>query len=169
MRAALPKEEVIKAVERRGPRRVPMTLHLWNGPSAFGDRAVAVQELQAEYPQDACFIGPRMPAYWDDPADTAYLPGYSWMGCTAPAGWSTSTGHDAKVAIRDWRQLDSILARWPDARRPEVFAGASGRLAREAQGRYVINGITPDVPLENLRAFYDEAYAYGLAHRRTTK
>jgi uroporphyrinogen-III decarboxylase len=28
------------------------------------------------------------------------------------------------------------------------------------------NGITPDVPLENLRAFYDETYAYGYEHRR---
>ncbi len=28
------------------------------------------------------------------------------------------------------------------------------------------NGVTPDVPLENLRAFYDESYAYGAAHRR---
>ena len=28
------------------------------------------------------------------------------------------------------------------------------------------NGITPDVPLENLRAFYDETYSYGLEHRR---
>jgi uroporphyrinogen decarboxylase len=28
------------------------------------------------------------------------------------------------------------------------------------------NGITADVPLENLEAFYDEAYQYGVAHRR---
>ena len=28
------------------------------------------------------------------------------------------------------------------------------------------NGITPDNPIENLRAFYDETYRYGLAHRR---
>lgn len=27
------------------------------------------------------------------------------------------------------------------------------------------NGVTADVPLENLEAFYDEAYRYGLAHR----
>jgi len=27
------------------------------------------------------------------------------------------------------------------------------------------NGITPDNPVENLRAFYDETYHYGLAHR----
>ena len=28
------------------------------------------------------------------------------------------------------------------------------------------NGITEDVPLENLRAFYDETYRYGVEHRR---
>jgi len=28
------------------------------------------------------------------------------------------------------------------------------------------NGVTPDVPIENLFAFYDETYSYGLAHRR---
>jgi len=27
------------------------------------------------------------------------------------------------------------------------------------------NGITPDNPVENLRAFFDETYTYGLAHR----
>lgn len=27
------------------------------------------------------------------------------------------------------------------------------------------NGVTPDNPIENLRAFYDETYNYGLAHR----
>ncbi len=28
------------------------------------------------------------------------------------------------------------------------------------------NGITPDVPIDNLLAFYDECYAYGIEHRR---
>jgi uroporphyrinogen decarboxylase len=28
------------------------------------------------------------------------------------------------------------------------------------------NGITPDVPLDNLLAFYDESYEYGREHRR---
>lgn len=28
------------------------------------------------------------------------------------------------------------------------------------------NGITPDVPIENLRAFYDETYNYGIEHRQ---
>jgi uroporphyrinogen decarboxylase len=28
------------------------------------------------------------------------------------------------------------------------------------------NGITPDVPVENLRAFFDETYEYGMKHRR---
>jgi len=28
------------------------------------------------------------------------------------------------------------------------------------------NGITPDIPIENLRAFFDETYTYGLSHRQ---
>jgi uroporphyrinogen-III decarboxylase len=31
------------------------------------------------------------------------------------------------------------------------------------------NGVTPDVPLENLFAFYDETYNYGLKHRQQFK
>lgn len=29
------------------------------------------------------------------------------------------------------------------------------------------NHVGPDVPLDNLRALYDEAWEYGAAHRRT--
>ena len=38
MREALPAEEVVKAIEHRGPSRVPMMIHQWNGARAFEDQ-----------------------------------------------------------------------------------------------------------------------------------
>lgn len=136
MRDVLPKEEVVKAIEHGGPRRVPMMIHQWNGTRAFEEREEEVKAIQAEYPQDAFFIGPRMPAYWEDPTNADQIPGYSWMNEAPPPESASARGHDARVAIRDWSQLDAMLAKWPDPNIPAVYEGAKERLAARAAGRY---------------------------------
>lgn len=137
-RPALPAEEVRKAVEHRGPCRVPMLIHQWNWAGAFGDRTAQVQELQAQYPQDVHFVSPRQPAMWDDPKDPNVLPGYSWMDTPPPATSpdDEKRGHDSSCAIRDWAQLDGILAAFPRADHPRIFEGLKENLAQHAQGRY---------------------------------
>ncbi len=65
MTMALPREEVAKAVERRGPSRVPMMIHLWNDPARFESLASQVKALQDEYPNDALFVQPVMPGCWN--------------------------------------------------------------------------------------------------------
>lgn len=133
-RDALSKQEFVKALERRSPRRVPMMLHFWNSPAAFKEREAAVRAIQEEYPNDANCVGPVMPSVWEDPKAKDYLPNYSWTGMTAPAGWA-SAGHDGRVAIRDWAQLDEVLAGFPDPNRPEIFVAAREGMGRSA-GRY---------------------------------
>ena len=83
MREALPREEVIKAIEHKSPKRVPMMIHQWNWASAFGDRTEEVQAILDQYPSDAAFGGPRMPGTWENPDDPDHIPGYCWMNRTA--------------------------------------------------------------------------------------
>jgi len=135
----LPAEEVIKAIEHRGPSRVPMTIHFWNGAHAFGDRREQVEQIQARYPQDLFVVVPRMPQYWDDPTQPDSIPGYSWMHLPPPppAPGEKAVSHDANVAITDWGMLDDMLAAWPDAGTPELLAGQGANIAANSAGRYV--------------------------------
>ncbi len=52
--APLTRAEVQAVVEGRGcAPRVPVLLHQWTYPGAFGDRAAQVQAILDQYPQDA--------------------------------------------------------------------------------------------------------------------
>ncbi len=138
MRTALPREEVVKAVEHRGPVRVPMMIHRWNDPGEFGDRAGEVEALRAAYPCDAYWFQPRIPPVWDDPSREDYLEGWSWLPHPPPER-AESVGHDAAGGIADWAQLDEVLDAWPDAARPEALGGATkAGVAEAAQGRYTV-------------------------------
>jgi hypothetical protein len=134
---ALPRAEVVKAIEHAGPSRVPMMIHAWNGPDVFGDRAEQVRALQRKYPCDFHMVIPRMPQYWDDPATQDYIPGYSWMHVPPPPKPAAAVAHDANVAITDWAMLDDMLAAWPDPNIPQLLAGLKDGLAA-ADGRYTV-------------------------------
>lgn len=135
MREALPKEEVIKAVEHRRPVRVPMMIHQWNGAGAFEDRAGEVEAIQKEYPQDWLVVCPHIPPNYPDPAPNSALQGYSWLPFPDPAG-EASKGLDSRVGIPDWGRLDEILARFPDPGHPAGFPWPAEDFRKKAAGRY---------------------------------
>ena len=133
MREVLSREEVIKAIERRRPCRVPMILHHYAPPRVYGERAAEMQAILREYPMDVRFHIQHMPSIWEEPGG---LRGYSWMRRPAPPATGQARGMDAEVAITDWAQLDEVLAHPPD---PE----AGGRSPcdedpYEGAGRYSI-------------------------------
>ncbi|MHC4981963.1 MAG: uroporphyrinogen decarboxylase family protein [Planctomycetota bacterium] len=134
-REALPREEVVKAIENGTPARVPMMIHQWNPPDAFGERAEQVREVQMQYPQDFYMVVPRMPAKWDELAGDDHIAGYSWMNTPAPPAQPTKA-HDANVAIDDFSQLDEILDAWPDPNIPQMYEQAAAQLSENAAGRY---------------------------------
>jgi hypothetical protein len=111
MRQLLPKHEVIKAIEHRGPSRVPMILHHYALPSAYAGREDQVKEFLEQYPTDVAFYIQQMPPVWDGPGIPT---GYSWMHRPAPPATEHSVGIDAEIAITDWAQLDDILAKQPE-------------------------------------------------------
>ena len=83
----LPKQEVIKAIERRRPRRIPLVMAKWWGEGLheqYGDR---LSEF-SRYPHDAAML-------MISPLDVAKM-GLSWFDPEARA----SRAHDAGGAAR---------------------------------------------------------------------
>ncbi len=127
----LTRDEVFAVVAGRGcARRVPVLLHQWTYPAAFGEREAEVQAILDRFPQDAQIIPYRGPDIFEGPADD---PEYRWMDCDRPADLDAGRGIDDQAAIRDWNQLDGVLSHFPNPDYPGLFPAVP-----EPDGRYRI-------------------------------
>ena len=121
----LPRAEVIKAVERQYPARVPLVMAHWWGEGLreqYGDRL----EEMTRYPNDTVFIGiPKFNA-----ADM----GLSWE-------LPQSGARDSRAVIDDWEKLDEFIEKLPDPAQSPVWDDLvlQAREARE-QDIYTIVG-----------------------------
>lgn len=121
----LPREEVIKAVERRGPARVPLVLAHWWGEGLGQQYGERLRELD-RYPEDARFIG--IPKF-----DVGRM-GLSWQG-------TRGGGHDSNCIIDDWAKLDEFIEKLPDPAQDPAWETLAAQ-AREVHDRdlYLIVG-----------------------------
>ena len=122
----LSREEVVKAVERKNPARIPMVRCKWWGEGLdeqYGDRLAEF----AKYPEDVAW------AFMPNPVDPWKMK-LSWK-------WDGAGGHDSRVVIDDWAKLDEFIAAMPKAKDDPEFSKRIAE-AREAgkQGRYVMFG-----------------------------
>jgi uroporphyrinogen decarboxylase len=123
----LSRAEVIKAVERKNPRRVPLVLAYWAGEgldAQYGDR---LHEFQ-RYPEDVVQL-------WIDPPIRFDQMGLSWE-LPPEVG-----AHDNRPVIDDWAKLDEFISKLPDPETDERFdtLPAQVKAARDAD-RYIIFG-----------------------------
>ena len=96
--APLPREEVIKAVERRGPARVPLIeSKLWDDGvmQQYGGRMAELDR----YPEDKKSL-------WMSPMSIEAM-GLSWEIQPAAA-------YDSQCVIDDWAKLDEFIEKLPD-------------------------------------------------------
>ena len=106
----LPREEVRGAIDRQAePSRVPFAIHFWVHPEEFGEQERQVRDLLSRYPEDLCIIGLRMPELLHAPAEA---PSYRWLSQDEEATQGAEA-LDARAPLRDWSQLDGMLADWP--------------------------------------------------------
>ncbi|MBI5648439.1 MAG: hypothetical protein HY962_16030 [Ignavibacteriae bacterium] len=119
----LPREEVVKAVERRSPARIPLVQAKWWGEGFVDVHGDALRRFES-YPDDAAFL-------WVQPVDVARM----------HLSWEPDTGGplDARRVIDDWSRLDEFIDKLPDPAHDAQFEA----LAREAehyhaQNRYII-------------------------------
>jgi uroporphyrinogen decarboxylase len=101
----LPREEVIKAVERRKPVRIPLVQAHWWGEGLEDYYGKKLQELE-RFPEDAAFL-------WID------LSNYSaW---NLPWTIKTDGPYDARPVLEDWNRLDEFITHLPDPEKDARF------------------------------------------------
>jgi uroporphyrinogen decarboxylase len=121
----LPREDVIKALERNNPPRIPLVRAKWWGEGfseLHGERLARFDS----YPEDATIllIEPvmfeRMSLSWPVVAEGA---------------------HDARVALDDWAKLDEFIAKLPDPKNdPQMDALVEQAAQVRARGQYLMFG-----------------------------
>ncbi len=123
----LPRQEVVNAIERRNPRRIPMVMTHWWGEGLWDEYGDRLHEFD-RFPNDAPLL--LLPALdlaamdipWRPPADEV-------------------RAHDSGGLLPDWGLFDDFLTRVPDPDRP----GAMDAMTLQADavresGRYFLWG-----------------------------
>jgi uroporphyrinogen decarboxylase len=121
----LPREEVIKALERRYPARIPLVRAKWWGEGLeeqYGDRL----KMFDHYPEDA-------PILFIQPVEPEKM-GLSWE-------LPLHGGLDNRPAIDDWAKLDEFIEKLPDPENdPQMDALVAQAEEIRAQDRYLLFG-----------------------------
>jgi uroporphyrinogen decarboxylase len=123
--APLPKEEVIAAIERRNPSRIPLIRTKWWGEGLVAQYGAALN-VTKKYPEDAVFI-------LVTPFDANKM-NLSWQ---VEGGKAKDSGG----IIPDWRYLDEFIEKLPDPEAPGLFDEHLERAAQfRKSGRYFMFG-----------------------------
>ncbi len=122
----LPREDVVKAVERRNPSRIPLVMAKWWGEGLgeqYGDR---LREFD-KYPSDVVML-------MNQPLDVTKM-NLSWTL------ERTSKAHDANTLLPGWEYLDEFIENIPDPDDDPAFDDFATQAERARQeGRYLIWG-----------------------------
>jgi uroporphyrinogen decarboxylase len=121
--APLPREEVVKAVERRRPARIPLVMANWPGEGLYQQYGSRLHELD-RFPEDVGIV-------WLEPIHYQRM-GLSWEVKEVGA-------LDAQAIVDDWAKLDEFIEKLPDPETDPAFELL--RVAAEAirrQGRYLM-------------------------------
>lgn len=121
----LSRSEVIKAVERKSPSRIPLIMAKWWGEGLMDMHGDALARFD-KYPEDAV-MALIEPFHYDQM-------GLSWE-------LNLTGAHDTRVVMDDWAKLDEFIACLPDPEKDIQFEWAA-ELANHARDndRYFIFG-----------------------------
>lgn len=123
--APLPKADVVAAIERTGPPRIPLVMTKWWGEGMV-DRYGSQLDRFDIYPHDATilFLDPIRPQEM----------GLSWEIVEEGA-------HDARAVVDDWSQLDEFIEKLSDPETdPQIDALIESADQIRAAGQYVLVG-----------------------------
>lgn len=121
----LPREEVVKAIERRKPSRIPLVLAKWWGEGLGEQYGERLHEFD-RYPDDAAMLGLN-------PVDVGAM----------KLSWEIKRGaaHDSNCVIDDWAKLDEFIEKMTDPETDPQFDGLFEQVERiRAEDRYFLLG-----------------------------
>jgi uroporphyrinogen decarboxylase len=120
------RDDVIRAVERRGPSRVPLVHAHWWGEGLNEQYGERLQELWA-YPEDA------VKHFFGNPVDPNKM-NLSWQ-------WQAGKAKDSNCVIDDWAKLDEFIEKLPDPANDPCFdVVAEAAEGARAEDRYFLTG-----------------------------
>ncbi len=115
----LTREEVVSVIAGRSKaRRVPVIIHFWVHPSAFGAKESAVNEMLRRYPQDIQPVLFKLPGIFR--GQIPETPEYAWLPWE-PIATGESGAYDSNFGLGDWSRLDEVLAHFPDPNYPGLW------------------------------------------------
>jgi uroporphyrinogen decarboxylase len=120
------REDVIRAVERTGPSRIPLVRAKWWGEGLEEQYGERLHELD-RYPEDVMWF------FCDNPVAPGRM--------NLPWTWKNTAAHDSSTVLDDWAKLDDFIAHLPDPENDPRF-DAMAETAEEARAanRYTILG-----------------------------
>lgn len=121
----LPREEVIAALERRSPSRIPLVRAKWWGEGLVEQYGDQLKQFD-HYPEDA-------PILFIRPMEAVKM-GLSWE-------LPTHGGLDTRAVLDDWAKLDEFIEKLPDPENdPQMDALVAQAEAVRRDGRYLMFG-----------------------------
>jgi hypothetical protein len=126
----LPRAEVLKALKRQGPSRIPLVQAKWWGEGFVETHGDALRQFD-RYPEDAVIV-------W-----VPVLTGIALMVDRMNLSWEVALGgaHDASCFVDDWGKLDEFIEKLPDPETdPDFEMLATQAEYVRGQGRYVLFG-----------------------------
>jgi len=121
--APLCREDVIKAIERQNPPRIPLVRAKWWGEGLREQYGVRLNELD-RYPEDVV-------ALWIQPLEFQAMD-LSW-------DLDLSGAHDARVVVDDWSKLDEFIEKLPDPEcDPQIDVLKEAAERAHTENRYVL-------------------------------
>ena len=118
IREALSKNEVMKAIERKGGSKIPLVFHKWWGNGLEAKNGAALNEMASNYPEDIFAIFYNVPG---DDLSSNNNPEYRWG---YKEDYSTSVTHSigqTHELLPDWSELTELFEKFPNPNEPGTF------------------------------------------------
>lgn len=132
IREILPREEVIKAIERKGGARIPVFMSKWWGNGLVEKLGRGLDTMAEFYPED--IFG----AWYTEPGSDRSPNGNNSYRFGYKQDYSSAERHsigESAVLLPDWSELNMFLEDFPNPNEPNNFDDAERQL-EHSKGRY---------------------------------